>query len=72
MHQNKTGTAIVDFAVKLHENLGPGLIESVCEAVLAKQLQLAGLTVHRHVPIPIIYEGVSFDEGLIVRKGHTE
>ncbi len=33
------------------------------EAVLAKQLQLAGLTVHRQVPIPIIYEGISFDEG---------
>lgn len=63
---------IVDFAVKLHENLGPGLLESVCEAVLAKQLQLVGLTIHRQVPTPIIYEGIAFDEGLVARKGYTE
>jgi GxxExxY protein len=63
MHENEIGTIIVDCAVKLHKNLGPGLLESVYEAVLAKQLQLAGLTVHRQVPIPIVYEGISFDEG---------
>ncbi len=63
MHPNEIGTIIVDCAVKLHMNLGPGLLESVYEAVLAKQLQLAGLTVQRQVPIPIIYEGISFDEG---------
>jgi GxxExxY protein len=63
MHENEIGTVIVDCAVKLHKNLGPGLLESVYEAVLAKQLQLAGLTVHRQVPIPIVYEGISFDEG---------
>ncbi|MEQ1905255.1 MAG: GxxExxY protein, partial [Pirellulaceae bacterium] len=40
-----------------------GLLESVYEVVLAKQLQLAGLTAHRQVPVPIIYEGISFDEG---------
>jgi GxxExxY protein len=63
MHENEIGTVIVDCAVKLHKNLGPGLLESVYEAVLAKQLQLAGLTVHRQVPIPIVYEGISLDEG---------
>ncbi|MEQ1905262.1 MAG: GxxExxY protein [Pirellulaceae bacterium] len=63
MHQNEIGSIIVDCAVKLHKNLGPGLLESVYEVVLAKQLQLAGLTAHRQVPVPIIYEGISFDEG---------
>ena len=63
MHPNEIGTIIVDCAVKLHKNLGPGLLESVYEVVLAKQLQLTGLTVDRQVSIPIIYEGISFDEG---------
>ncbi len=63
MHENEIGTIIVDCAVKLHKNLGPGLLESVYEAVLAKQLQLAGLTFQRQVPVPIVYEGISFDEG---------
>jgi GxxExxY protein len=63
MNENEIGTIIVDCAVKLHKNLGPGLLESVYEVVLAKQLHLAGLTVHRQVPIPIVYEGISFDEG---------
>jgi GxxExxY protein len=63
MNENEIGTIIVDCAVKLHKNLGPGLLESVYEAVLAKQLQLAGLTVQRQVPVPIVYEGLSFDEG---------
>ncbi len=47
MHQNEIGTIIVDHAVKLHMNLGPGLLETVYEAVLAKQLQLAGLRIDR-------------------------
>ncbi len=63
MHENEIGTIIVDYAVKLHKNLGPGLLESVYEVVLAKQLQLAGLSVQRQVPVPIVYEGLSFDEG---------
>ncbi len=63
MHPNEIGTIIVDLAVKLHKNLGPGLLESVYETVLANQLQLEGLIVHRQVPVPIIYEGNSFDEG---------
>jgi PD-(D/E)XK nuclease superfamily len=63
MHQNEIGTIIVDCAVKLHKNLGPGLLESVYEVVLAKQLQLAGLPAHRQVPVSFIYEGISFDEG---------
>ena len=47
MHQNEIGTIIVDCAVNLHKNLGPGLLESVYEAVLAKQLALAGLAINQ-------------------------
>jgi GxxExxY protein len=43
--------------------LGPGLLESVYEVLLAHQLQKAGLKVKRQVPIPIEFEGIRFDEG---------
>ena len=42
--------------------LGPGLLESVYEAILAKQLQRAGLNVETQVPVPIEYEGIRFSE----------
>lgn len=63
MHENEIGTIIVDCAVKLHKSLGPGLLESVYEAVLAKQLQREGLQVQRQVPIPIVFDGLAFEEG---------
>ena len=63
MGENETGTIVVDCAVKLHRSLGPGLLETVYEAVLAKQLERAGLSVQRQVPIPIEFDGLRFDEG---------
>ena len=63
MHENDLGTIIGDCAVKLHQALGPGLLESVYEAVLARQLKQAGLSVQRQVAVPIHFEGLSFDEG---------
>jgi GxxExxY protein len=43
--------------------LGPGLFESVYEALLVHLLQEAGLTVERQVPISIQFRGIQFDEG---------
>ena len=63
MDENEIGTVVVDCAVKLHKSLGPGLLETVYESVLAKQLIRAGLTVERQKPIPIEFDGMSFDEG---------
>ena len=63
MDENKIGTTIVDTAIKLHQELGPGLLESVYEVILAKRLEKQGLTVVRQVPIPIIFDGEQFDEG---------
>lgn len=57
------GTIGVDCAVKLHRGLGPGLLEVVYETVLARQLEQAGLTVERQVPVRIEFEGVVFEEG---------
>lgn len=54
---------MVDAAVKVYSALGPGLLESVYEVVLAKELARRGLSVERQVAVPIDYEGIRFDEG---------
>lgn len=63
MHENEVGTVVVDCAVQLHQDLGPGLLESVYEVILARKLEKRGLRVERQVGITIEYEGQRFDEG---------
>jgi GxxExxY protein len=63
MTENEIGKIIVDCAVRLHMELGPGLLETVYEVLLAHLLQEAGLKVERQIPIPIQFRGVHFDEG---------
>jgi GxxExxY protein len=55
--------AIVDSAMKIHMELGPGLLESVYEAVLARALERRGLQVERQKPIRFEYDGMIFEEG---------
>ena len=57
---------IVDAAYKIHVGLGPGLLESVYEAVLARELERRGLRVERQKPISFEYDGLQFDEGFRV------
>jgi iron complex transport system substrate-binding protein len=54
--------AVVDSAIKIHKDLGPGLLESVYEAVLAQSLKNRGLKVERQKPIQFEYEGMVFEE----------
>lgn len=63
MHENEIATIVLDASFKIHTQLGPGLLESVYEVVLAHELRKAGLQVERQVSIPIIYDGLKFDEG---------
>jgi GxxExxY protein len=63
MHENEIGTIIIDAAIAVHRELGPGLLESVYEIVLAHELSARGLQVRRQVPIPIRYHDIQFDEG---------
>ena len=53
----------MDCAFRLHRDLGPGLLETVYEVVLAKLLKEQGLQVERQKTIPIRYAGFSFEEG---------
>lgn len=63
MNENEIGKILVDSAVNVHIGLGPGLLETVYEVVLAHELEQRGLSVSRQVPIPITYNGISFIEG---------
>jgi len=54
----------VDAAYRLHKDLGPGLLESVYEAVLAKMLQKKGLKAERQKKVQFDFDGIHFDEGL--------
>lgn len=61
--EERIGTVVVDVAVMVHRELGPGLLESVYEAVLAAEFRKRGLRVRRQVPVPIDWDGLHFDEG---------
>ena len=63
MHENDIAKQIVDAAFKIHTTLGPGLLESVYETVLAYELVNRGLDVVRRAAIPVAYEDIIFDEG---------
>ena len=72
MTENEIAAKVMDVSFLIHRELGPGLLESVYETILARQLIDAGLTVERQVSVPILFQGISFDEGfradLIVEK----
>ena len=61
--ENEIAKQVVDAAFHVHKTLGPGLLESVYEIVLAHELRQRGLQAERQVAIPIKYESIQFDEG---------
>lgn len=62
MTENEIGTLCVTSAIELHRELGPGLLETVYETVLAHELARQGLQVERQAPISICYKGIRFQE----------
>ncbi len=63
MTENEIAKIVVDACFRVHAGLGPGLLESVYEAVLAHELSLRGLEVRRQAAIPVVWNGLVFDEG---------
>ena len=63
MDIEKLASITVDCGFHLHKNLGPGLLESVYEAVMADQLARRGLRVQRQASIPICYDGIELPKG---------
>jgi len=72
LKEDEIAKIIVQAALELHRELGPGLLESVYEVIFANLLREKGLEVKRQVPIPISFREMRFDEGfradLIVDK----
>ena len=60
--ENEISGDVVDAAVKLHQRLGPGLLESVYEMILAAALIRRGHKVDRQVPVSFEYDGMKFDD----------
>ena len=63
MDENEISRIVVDAAMMVHRELGSGLLESVYQAVLARELRERGLKVEREVAVPIDWRGLKFDEG---------
>jgi GxxExxY protein len=63
MTENEIAKIIVDTCYHIHTGLGPGLLESVYETILANELKVRGLHVQRQVTVPIVWEEQKFDEG---------
>ena len=63
MDENEISRIVIDAAIMIHRELGPGLLESVYEVVLAHELTIRGLRVERQVPVAIEFRDIKFDEG---------
>ena len=63
MTENEIGTAMIECAIDVHRELGPGLLETVYEVALSYLLKEKGFPNERQVPIPIQFRGVKFEEG---------
>lgn len=61
--ENDLSYRIIGAAMHIHKSLGPGLLESVYEAVLAYDLRELGLEVKTQVPMPLVYKEVKQDVG---------
>ena len=59
---NEVTREIVDAAVSIHRRVGPGLLESVYEALLSREVEQRGFTVRRQLAVPLEVDGLRFDE----------
>ena len=63
MTENDIATEIIGSSIEIHRKLGPGLLESVYETVLAHALAKKNLIVEQQRSIPISYDGIDFSDG---------
>jgi len=62
--EERIGKLVVDAAYAVHRTLGPGLLERIYEVCFCHELTKRGLAFGRQVVVPIVYDGLTFDEGL--------
>jgi len=63
MTNNELTHAIIEAAIEVHRQLGPGLLESAYEACLESELALRKLHVDRQLPIPVVYKDLKLECG---------
>ncbi|KFF18809.1 GxxExxY protein [Flavobacterium hydatis] len=63
MTENEISTIVVDACYRIHVKLGPGLLESVYEAILYFELTKRGLRVERQKPLPVVWDEIKLDIG---------
>lgn len=64
IEEERIAKLVVNSAYKVHSSLGPGLLEKIYEICLSHELIKLGLKVERQLEVPIIYDGLVFQEGL--------
>ncbi len=64
--ENEIAKHIVDAAFRIHTSLGPGLLESVYEAVMAEELARRGLHAERQQTLPVVWQNVHLEAGFRV------
>ena len=71
-HENEIARIVVDACYGIHREMGPGLLESVYERILAAELHNRGVSAQRQVAVPVVWHGVTLEDGfradLIVEK----
>lgn len=63
MTENELSKIVFNCALKVHQNLGPGLLESAYAECLFYELKKTGLDIQKQKPLPLIYEEVKLDVG---------
>ena len=62
MDPNQLSSEIIKAAINVHKELGPGLLESVCQVCMVIELKNMGMKVQSEVPVPIYYRGQKVHE----------
>lgn len=60
--ENRVARIVVDICIAIHRAIGPGLFESVYEAILVHELEKRGLRVARLVELPVVWDGRAFEK----------
>jgi len=72
LEEDRIAKEVVDAAVKLHKQFGPGVYESVYEPLMVYELEKRGFDVRNQIEAPLAYDGIKFDVGFTMDVVVTE
>ena len=65
-HLNNLSSKILDAAIRVHKEMGPGLLEAVYQLCMVKELQSRDLSIFQSLPIPLYYRGEPLNKDYII------